>query len=73
MTLIVDYDAGNLASVKRACEQVGLEAEFCADDNFLLKLVLTLMDFIVLIVFSILTPLAFSLSAIVLSEGREST
>ena len=33
VTLIVDYDAGNLASVKRACEQVGLEAEFCADPD----------------------------------------
>ncbi len=33
MTLIVDYDAGNLASVKRACEQVGLAAEFCSDPD----------------------------------------
>ena len=33
VTLIVDYDAGNLASVKRACEQVGLAAEFCADPD----------------------------------------
>lgn len=33
VTLIVDYDAGNLASVKRACQQVGLDAEFCADPD----------------------------------------
>ena len=33
VTLIVDYDAGNLASVKRACQQVGLAAEFCADPD----------------------------------------
>ena len=26
---IVDYDAGNLASVKRACEYLGSEAYLC--------------------------------------------
>ena len=31
MTLIVDYDAGNLRSVQRACREVGLDAEICAD------------------------------------------
>lgn len=31
MTLILDYEAGNLASVKRACAHVGMEAEYCAD------------------------------------------
>ena len=31
MTLILDYDAGNLGSVKRACTEVGLAAEFSAD------------------------------------------
>ncbi len=30
-TLIVDYDAGNLHSVRRACVEVGLDAEICAD------------------------------------------
>ena len=30
MTLILDYDAGNLGSVKRACSEVGLSAEFSA-------------------------------------------
>jgi glutamine amidotransferase len=30
MTLILDYDAGNLGSVKRACSEVGLQAEFSA-------------------------------------------
>ncbi|MEM9624554.1 MAG: hypothetical protein AAF993_23135, partial [Pseudomonadota bacterium] len=29
--LIIDYDAGNLHSVRRACHEVGLEAEVCAD------------------------------------------
>ncbi len=33
MTLIVDYDAGNLRSVQRACREVGLEAEICADPD----------------------------------------
>jgi glutamine amidotransferase len=31
VTLILDYDAGNLGSVKRACTEVGLKAEFSAD------------------------------------------
>ncbi|MEM7079304.1 MAG: imidazole glycerol phosphate synthase subunit HisH [Pseudomonadota bacterium] len=30
-TLIVDYDAGNLRSVQRACREVHLDAEICAD------------------------------------------
>lgn len=30
-TVIVDYDAGNLRSVQRACAEVGLEAEITAD------------------------------------------
>jgi glutamine amidotransferase len=34
-TLIIDYDAGNLASVKRACRQVDLDAQFCADPDHL--------------------------------------
>ena len=33
MTLIVDYDAGNLRSVQRACREVGLDAEICADPD----------------------------------------
>ena len=33
MTLILDYEAGNLASVKRACAQVGMAAEYCADPD----------------------------------------
>ena len=33
MTIIVDYDAGNLRSVQRACKEVGLEAEICADPD----------------------------------------
>lgn len=32
-TLIVDYDAGNLHSVQRACREVGLQAEICADPD----------------------------------------
>ncbi len=32
-TLIVDYDAGNLHSVARACHEVGLDAEICADPD----------------------------------------
>ena len=31
MVVIVDYDAGNLRSVQRACEHVGIEAEITAD------------------------------------------
>lgn len=30
-TLIVDYDAGNLRSVLRACLEVGLDAQICGD------------------------------------------
>ena len=33
MTLILDYEAGNLASVRRACAHVGLQAEYCADPD----------------------------------------
>ena len=33
MTLILDYEAGNLASVKRACAHVGMAAEYCADPD----------------------------------------
>jgi glutamine amidotransferase len=32
-TLIVDYDAGNLHSVQRACREVGMAAEICADPD----------------------------------------
>ena len=32
-TLIVDYDAGNLHSVQRACREVGLQAEICDDPD----------------------------------------
>ena len=32
-TVIVDYDAGNLRSVQRACAEVGLAAEICADPS----------------------------------------
>jgi len=31
VTVIVDYNAGNLRSVQRACKEVGLEAVICAD------------------------------------------
>ena len=34
-TFIVDYDAGNLRSVQRACREVGLEAAICADPELL--------------------------------------
>ena len=33
MVVIVDYDAGNLRSVQRACHQVGIEAEISADPD----------------------------------------
>ncbi len=33
MAVIIDYDAGNLRSVQRACAQVGLEAEISADPD----------------------------------------
>ena len=32
-TFIVDYDAGNLRSVQRACREVGLDATICADPD----------------------------------------
>jgi len=35
VTLILDYDAGNLGSVKRACAEVGLDAEFSSDPEAL--------------------------------------
>lgn len=35
--MIVDYDAGNLHSVQRACYEVGLDAEICADPDQLRK------------------------------------
>ena len=35
VTLILDYDAGNLGSVKRACSEVGLQAEFAAHPDAL--------------------------------------
>ncbi len=37
MTLILDYEAGNLASVRRACAHVGLQAQYCADPDQLLQ------------------------------------
>ncbi len=33
VTVIVDYDAGNLHSVRRACHEVGLEAAICGDPD----------------------------------------
>ena len=33
MTVIVDYNAGNLRSVQRACTEVGLDAAICADPD----------------------------------------
>lgn len=33
MPIIVDYDAGNVRSVQRACERVGLDAEISADPD----------------------------------------
>ena len=35
MAVIIDYDAGNLRSVQRACREVGLEAEITADPEAL--------------------------------------
>lgn len=35
MTIIVDYDAGNLRSVQRACCEVGLDAQISADPDHL--------------------------------------
>ena len=37
MVVIVDYDAGNLRSVQRACEQVGIKADITADPETVLK------------------------------------
>ncbi len=37
MAVIIDYDAGNLRSVQRACREVGLEAEITADPERLLR------------------------------------
>jgi len=33
LAVIIDYDAGNLRSVQRACAQVGIEAEISADPD----------------------------------------
>ena len=33
MTIIIDYNAGNLRSVQRACHEVGLQAQICADPD----------------------------------------
>ena len=33
MTVIIDYDAGNLRSVQRACAQVGLQAQISAEQE----------------------------------------
>lgn len=33
MALIIDYDAGNLRSVQRACREVGVDAEITADPD----------------------------------------
>ncbi len=33
VTVIIDYDAGNLRSVQRACSEVGLEAQISSDAN----------------------------------------
>ena len=37
MPIIVDYDAGNVRSVQRACEHVGMEAEISADPEVVVK------------------------------------
>ncbi len=37
MVVIVDYDAGNLRSVQRACQHVGIEAEITADPEQVLR------------------------------------
>lgn len=37
MLVIVDYDAGNLRSVQRACAQVGMAAEISADPDLIRK------------------------------------
>lgn len=33
VAVILDYKAGNLASVKRACEHVGMQVEYCDDPD----------------------------------------
>ena len=37
MTLILDYEACNLSSVRRAFAHVGLQAQYCADPDQLLQ------------------------------------
>jgi len=37
MPIIVDYDAGNVRSVQRACEHVGMKAEISADPDVVAK------------------------------------
>jgi len=37
MPIIVDYDAGNVRSVQRACEYVGMKAEISADPDVVAK------------------------------------
>jgi glutamine amidotransferase len=37
MITIVDYNAGNLRSVKRACDRVGIESVFCKDPDTLVR------------------------------------
>ncbi len=37
MVAIVDYDAGNLRSVQRACQHVGIDAEITADPEVIVK------------------------------------
>ena len=37
MIVIIDYDAGNLRSVQRACEKVGLTSEISSDPDRILR------------------------------------
>ena len=37
MPVIVDYDAGNLRSVQRACQHVGMNAEISADPEVVMR------------------------------------
>ena len=37
VVVIVDYDAGNLRSVQRACRHVGIEADISADPEVVAK------------------------------------
>ena len=37
LALIVDYDAGNLRSVQRACHSVGLDARITEDPGLVIK------------------------------------